>query len=229
MLECGVELVVFDLDGTLLDTAPDLIAAINHIAVEAGVSAVAESKLRPVVSFGGREMLRAALEPQGIGCDDAALDQYFARFVEYYSANISIKTQAFPGLIEALDTLQAADCKLAVCTNKLEGLTYPLLRDLELEHRFTAVTGRDSFPVCKPDPRHLLGTIARAGCDPTASVMVGDSITDLKTAKAAGVPFVGVSFGYSDVPMQELGPDVLISHYDQFGAALESLRSARTT
>lgn len=218
-----VKVVVFDLDGTLLDTAPDLIAAVNFIAAEAGVAAVSEDDLRPVVSFGGREMLRTTLEPQGVACDDASLNRYFSHFVDYYSANISAKTKAFPGLLAVLDRLQSAGCALAVCTNKLEGLTHPLLKALDLHDRFAAITGRDSFPVCKPDPRHLLGTIARAGCDATAAVMVGDSNTDLKTAKAAGVPFVGVSFGYTDVPMRDLGPDVLISHYDQFEDALVKL------
>ena len=219
------QVVVFDLDGTLLDTAPDLIAAVNHIARGAGVEAVDEEQLRPVVSFGGREMIRAALQPQGVACDDASLDQYFARFATYYQANISERTKAFPGLLALLDQLQGQGCKLAVCTNKLEGLTHPLLHAMGLHERFAAITGRDTFPVCKPDPRHLLATIARAKCDPATAVMVGDSNTDLKTAQSAGVPFVGVTFGYTDVPMRDLGPDALISHYDQFLDALATLRS----
>ena len=219
----GPQVVVFDLDGTLLDTAPDLIAAVNHTARGLGADAVSEDKLRPVVSFGGREMIRAALEPQGVACDDAALDQYFDRFAAYYQANISERTKPFPGLLPVLDRLQGQGCKLAICTNKLEGLTHPLLQAMGLHERFAAITGRDTFPVCKPDPRHLLATIARASSDPAHAVMVGDSNTDLKTAKAAGVPFVGVTFGYTDVPMRDLGPDALISHYDQFDQALAQL------
>ncbi len=216
-------IVVFDLDGTLFDTAPDLIAAVNHAVALAGGVPAAPDVLRPVVSFGGREMIRAGLKLSGLDHADPAVDELFPEFVHYYSRNIAVHTVPFPGLLPELDRLQARGVLLAVCTNKLAGLTWPLLAELGLNHRFGAVTGRDSFPVHKPDPRHLLGTIARAGGNPTRAVMIGDSNTDVLTAKSAGVPVVGVTFGYTDVPVSELDCDAVISHYDQLASALPTL------
>ncbi|MEM6495098.1 MAG: phosphoglycolate phosphatase [Pseudomonadota bacterium] len=219
-------IVVFDLDGTLLDTAPDLVEAVNTVLVTAGGKAVEEDWMRPNVSFGGREMIRRGLIAQGIESNDEELGRLFEEFVGYYSKNISAKTQPFPGLFDELARLKELGVKLAVCTNKMEGLTWPLLEQMEMTHWFAAVTGRDTFPVSKPDPRHLLGTIARAGGDPNRAVMIGDSNTDIKTAKAAGIPVVAVTFGYTDVPVTELGPDRVISHYDQLQAALDQLMPA---
>ncbi len=219
-------IVVFDLDGTLLDTAPDLIAAVNSVIITAGGTSVDEDWMRPNVSFGGREMIRRGLVAQDIAHTDDELSVLFTQFVAYYSQNISAKTQPFPGLLDELARLKRLGMKLAVCTNKLEGLTWPLLEQMEMAHWFAAVTGRDTFPVYKPDPRHLLGAIAKAGGDPNRAVMIGDSNTDIKTAKAAGIPVVAVTFGYTDVPVTELGPDRVISHYDQLQAALDELMPA---
>ncbi|MEM7749609.1 MAG: HAD-IA family hydrolase [Pseudomonadota bacterium] len=216
-------IVVFDLDGTLLDTAPDLIAAVNSVVIAAGGEAVDEDWMRPNVSFGGREMIRRGLVAQDIKHTDEELVALFTKFVAYYSENISAKTQPFPGLLDELARLRGLGIKLAVCTNKLEGLTWPLLEQMAMAHWFAAVTGRDTFPVYKPDPRHLLGAIAKAGGDPSRAVMIGDSNTDIKTAKAAGIPVVAVTFGYTDVPVTELGPDRVISHYDQLQSALDEL------
>ena len=215
--------IVFDLDGTLIDTAPDLAVAVNSILRQAGGQDIAEDILRPAVSFGGREMIRIGLDTQGLDYDEAGLDGYFEAFVDFYSANIAVRSRPFPGLVAQLDRLAGMGATLAVCTNKLEALTWPLLRALDLDWRFAAVAGRDTFPAQKPDPRHLLATIARAGGRATNAVMIGDSNTDIKTAKAAGIPVVGVTFGYTDVPVTELGCDAVISHYDQLEEVLASL------
>ena len=216
-------IVVFDLDGTLLDTAPDLITAVSSVVIAAGGTAVDEDWMRPNVSFGGREMIRRGLNAQAIEYSESELDSWFKQFVASYSAKISDKTQPFPGLFDELTRLRDNGVKLAVCTNKLEGLTWPLLEQMEMAHWFAAVTGRDTFPVHKPDPRHLLGAIARAGGDPTRAAMIGDSNADILTARRAGIPSVGVTFGYTDVPMADLGPDRIISHYDQLKSALDEL------
>ena len=223
MIGAAALTVVFDLDGTLLDTAPDLIAAVNHVVVAAGGSAAPPELLRPAVSFGGREMIRAALRHAGLGCDDAAVDAAFPAFIDRYSSHMAVHTAPFPGLLDQLDRFGSAGIAMAVCTNKLEGLTTPLLEALDLSSHFKAVAGRDTFPVHKPDPRHLLGTISRAGGAPTRAVMIGDSLTDIRTAKSAGVPVIGVTFGYTDVPVTELGCDAVISHYDQLPDALAEL------
>ncbi len=205
--------VVFDLDGTLLDTAPDLISAVNQTLALAGGTPVRADILRPVVSFGGREMIRTGLDRSGLDTSDQAVDALFQSFLEHYGGHFAIETVPFPGLFDALDGLLEGGAGLAVCTNKIEALTWPLLEAFDLAARFSAVTGRDTFPVCKPDPRHLLGTIAKAGGDPTRAVMIGDSNTDVQTAKAAGIPVVGVTFGYTDVPITDLGCNAVVSHY----------------
>jgi len=215
--------IVFDLDGTLFDTAPDLITAVNHTMAIAGGEPVESDVLRPVVSFGGREMIRAGLKMNGLDAGDVPVDELFPEFVDYYSRNIAVLTRPFPGLLAQLEQLRSAGATIAICTNKLEGLTWPLLHALGLERHFGAVTGRDTFPVCKPDPRHLLATIAKSGGSPTRAIMVGDSNTDIKTAKAAGIPVIGVTFGYTDVPVIELGCDGVISHYDELPGVLERL------
>lgn len=216
-------IVVFDLDGTLLDTAPDLITAVSSVIITAGGHEVDEAWMRPNVSFGGREMIRRGLVAQSIAHTEEELDNLFRQFVAFYSKNISAKTKPFPGLFDELDRLQGKGIKLAVCTNKLEGLTWPLLDQMEMTHWFSAVTGRDTFPVHKPDPRHLLGAIARAGGDPSRAAMIGDSNTDILTARRAGIPSVAVTFGYTDVPVTELNPDRVISHYDQLKQALDDV------
>lgn len=221
--QTGEEIVVFDLDGTLLNTAPDLVRAVNHVLEMTGGSPIDVNVMSPFISLGGRAMIKAGLEMCKLDSSDAQVEKLFPLFVAYYRKNIAIETQPFDGLIDELNRLEALGYRLAVCTNKLEALALPLLKALELDERFHAITGRDTFPVYKPDPRHLLGTIARAGGDPTRAVMVGDSITDVKTAKAAGIPVVGVTFGYSDVPIIELGCDAVISHYDQMPDALKEL------
>ncbi len=216
-------IVVFDLDGTLLDTAPDLITAVSSVIITAGGHEVDEAWMRPNVSFGGREMIRRGLVAQSIAHTEEELDSLFRQFVAFYSENISAKTKPFPGLFDELDRLQGKGVKLAVCTNKLEGLTWPLLDQMEMTHWFSAVTGRDTFPVHKPDPRHLLGAIARAGGDPSRAAMIGDSNTDILTARRAGIPSVAVTFGYTDVPVTELNPDRVISHFDQLKTALDEV------
>ncbi len=215
--------VVFDLDGTLLDTAPDLIAAVNHIIQIAGGKPIDAEHLRPIISLGGREMIKEGLKHNGLNHSDDELYRRLPQFIAYYRENIAVLTKPFPGLLQKLDRLAALGCKLAVCTNKLESLALSLLTQPELANRFDAITGRDTFPVYKPDPRHLLGTIARTGGDPTQAIMIGDSNTDVKTAKAAGIPVVGVTFGYTDTPITELGCDAVISHYNQLANALEGI------
>jgi len=215
--------IVFDLDGTLLDTAPDLILAVNKVLEQVGCRPVEVSAMRPVISLGGREMIKFGLQQNGLAHSDAQLSELYLQFVAYYRENIAVETKPFPGLLSELDRLAGLGCRLAVCTNKLYALAWPLLAEMKLTERFNTVTGRDTFPVYKPDPRHLLATIARAGGKSDNAVMIGDSNTDVKTAKAAGIPVVGVTFGYTDVPITQLGCDAVISHYDQLPDALEQV------
>ena len=216
--------VVFDLDGTLVETAPDLIRATNHVLGLAGLEPVGTAELRHMISFGGRAMIEHGLKLRRATLAAAEIDRLHARFHEHYAGNIAAESHAYPGLEEALDRLADRGARLAVCTNKQEGLSRQLLDALGLTRRFAGIAGRDTFPVYKPHPDHLTGAIAMAGGDVADAIMVGDSDTDIKTARAAGVPVIGVPFGYTDVPMAALGPDIVIEHYSELETAVERVR-----
>lgn len=215
--------LVFDLDGTLIDTAPDLIRATNHVLGQAGLPAVPGAEIRPYVSFGARRMIERGLELNGIIRPAADVDGLFEQFIAFYAGNIAAESQPYPSLRRTLDELVCAGATLAVCTNKREDLSRQLLSELGMTQHFAAICGRDTFPVCKPHPDHLTGTIGKAGGDPRNAVMVGDSNTDVSTANAAGIPVIGVTFGYTDVPMRQLNADAVIDHYDEFPAALAAI------
>lgn len=208
--------IVFDLDGTLVDTAPDLIHAANHVMELAGLERVPADVFRPWISFGSKRMIEEGLKFHAHALPSAEIDRLWKIFLQYYADNIAVDSKPFPGVLDVLEALAREGASIAVCTNKLEGLSRQLLGALGMVDRFSAICGRDTFAVCKPHPDHLLGAIASAGGTKTRAVMVGDSDTDVATAKAAAVPVIGVSFGYTEIPMRELGPDVLIDHYAEF-------------
>jgi phosphoglycolate phosphatase len=215
--------VVFDLDGTLVDTAPDLAEATNHVLSTLGLAAVNELEIRPFVGHGALAMIDAAVKAHGRKLSERELHDLFEVFIVHYTAHIADRSVPYPHLIAALDTLRADGATLAVCTNKMEMQARAVLKALDLDGYFAAVTGRDSLGAYKPDARHLTGTIALAGGRPEAAIMIGDSETDIKTAKAAHVPIIAVSFGYSIDPVASFGPDVVIDDYRELGAAIRSL------
>lgn len=216
-------IVVFDLDGTLVDTAPDLIHTLNTILGTEGIPALPYEIARPMIGGGVRPLLEQALAERGQHPGDAAMDALFTRYIRRYQEHIADHSRPYPGLEAALDRLGAHGFTLAVCTNKYEGLSYRLLDALGLTARFAAICGQDTFPMKKPDPDVLRLTIARAGGDAARAVMVGDSDTDIRVARAAGIPVIGVDFGYTRIPMAELLPDRLIGHFDALPAAVLDL------
>jgi len=212
--------VVFDLDGTLVDTAPDLVEALNVVLAREGMPPLAYAAARNMIGGGARRMIEAALKAEGRALPSDTVDRMFDGFISYYSAHVADRSQPFPGLDAALDRLAAEGYLLAVCTNKLEGLSRLLLDALGLTRRFAAICGPDTFRVQKPDPEILRRTIEAAGGMVGRAVMVGDSGTDIATARAAAVPVIAVDFGYSETPISQLGPDCLISHFDNLAAAV---------
>jgi phosphoglycolate phosphatase len=216
--------VVFDLDGTLVDTAPDLIETLNVVFTRDGRPPVDHAAARDMIGGGARRMIERALELQGRMLADGVVDRMFADFIAYYAAHIADRSRPFPGLDAALDRLAARGCRFAVCTNKLEGLSRLLLEALGLTPRFTAICGQDTFGIQKPDPEILRRTIQAAGGALQWAVMVGDSGTDIATARAAGVPVVAVDFGYSETPIRESRPDRLIGHFDELADAVFALK-----
>jgi phosphoglycolate phosphatase len=219
--------VVFDLDGTLVDTAPDLINALNFILDREGLPAVPMKAARNMIGAGARKLLERGLEVDGRHVNSGDLDRLTNDFIEYYAAHIVDESRPFEGLEGALDDLSARGYRFAVCTNKLEWLSKLLLDRLGLGSRFSAICGADTFGVSKPDPAILQQTVARAGGRLGSTIMVGDAGPDIGVARRAGVPVIGVEFGYTDVPVADLKPDRLIGHMSELPAAVESLLSGR--
>lgn len=213
-------LVVFDLDGTLLDTHVDLVESLNYTIAALDLEPVSYDDLTHLVGQGARVMIERACKLQGHPLSPEAVPALVERFVAHYTENMPGHTEPYPGVVAAMDRLKASGYALAVCTNKMEGLAIGLLEKLGLTHYFDAVTGGDTFEYRKPDARHLTGTIERAGGDASRAVMIGDSINDIAVAKNAGVPSIAVPFGYSDVPVSSLDPDVIITHYDELTVEL---------
>ena len=215
--------IVFDLDGTLVDTAPDLVDTLNVIFAREGLPIIPYEHARVMIGGGARAMIERGLKAEARACTPEVMDRLFAEFIDHYAAHIADRSRTFPGLQEALDQLALQGCRFAVCTNKLEWLSKRLLDQLGLSGRFSAICGADTFGVSKPDPIILRQTVARAGGDMAAAIMVGDAGPDVGVARRAGVPVIGVKFGYTDVPIAELKPDRLISHMCDLPAAVESL------
>ncbi len=220
-------LIVFDLDGTLVDTAPDLVGALNFVLQREGLPLVPVASARAMISAGARKLIERGLEMDGRVMSVSDIDRLTSDFIAYYKDHIADGSRPFDGLHAALDELEGRGFKFAVCTNKLEGLSRLLLAKLDMTSRFAAICGADTFGVAKPDPTILRQTIAQAGGDISRSIMVGDSGPDVGVARRAGIPVVGVEFGYTELPIAELKPDVVIGHMRELPNAVQALLNAR--
>jgi phosphoglycolate phosphatase len=214
---------VFDLDGTIADTADDLADAANAALISEGFSSVPAPAIAKSAGYGTRAMLRSALSAGGYSADAEQMLRMAEKLVAHYEENIARKTRLFPGFAEAADLLQARGAKLVLCTNKRERLTAKLLSALGIGGLFEAVAGGDTFPFHKPDPRHVSELVRLAGGLLSAAVMVGDSEADVGAAKAAGIPVIAVGFGYASVPATELGADAVLNCFDELPALIGAL------
>lgn len=219
--------LVLDLDGTLVDTAPDLARATNYVMRSIGAPEAPVDVIRATVSHGARAMIVHALALAGRSMSDPEVDKLLERFLAYYSDNIAVDSRPFPDVIEVLTGLAKRGTKLAVCTNKREGLSRKLLKELKMDRLFNAIVGRDTLPVYKPDPGHLIGTIILADGNLDRAIMVGDSETDVVTARRAGIPCIGVTFGYTNAPVASFGPEGLIDHYRDLEAKMREVLAAQ--
>jgi phosphoglycolate phosphatase len=217
--------IVFDLDGTLVDTAPDLISALNYVLDREGLPGVPLHAARNMIGAGARKLIERGLELDGRHVSVEELDRLTADFIDYYAGHIAEASRPFEGLEAALDDLARRGFRLAVCTNKLEWLSKRLLDRLQLSRRFAAICGADTFGVSKPDPAILQQTVLRAGGKLASTIMVGDAGTDIGVARRAGVPVIGVSFGYTDIPIEDLKPDRLVNHMRELPNAVAALLS----
>ncbi len=216
-------ILVFDLDGTLADTAPDLIATLNMLLARDNLPLQTLLAARSLVGAGARALIERGYAAAGAPLAKPRVDDLVGEFLAHYEAHIADETRLFPGALAALERFEAAGYALAVCTNKPEPLARLLLEQLEVSTRFSAICGRETFAVSKPDGRALLSTIARAQGDPAAALMIGDSKTDIDTARSAGAPVVAVDFGYSETPVAMLAPDKVIGHFDELWDAATML------
>nr|WP_247749773.1 MULTISPECIES: HAD family hydrolase [unclassified Rhizobium] len=207
--------VVFDLDGTLVDTAPDLVASLNHTIAALDLQPVGYNDLSYLVGHGAKTMIERACKLGGYDLEEKDMPPLMERFIDFYGKTMPGDSKPYPGLVAALDRLRAEGFALAVCTNKMEALAVTLLQKLRLDHYFATIVGGDTFPVRKPDGQHILGTIDKAGGDATRAIMVGDSINDILAARNAAVPSIAVPFGYSDVEIASLSPNHIIQHYEE--------------
>ena len=215
--------VVFDLDGTLVDSVHDLLPATNHALSMIGRQPVTLEALRGMVGGGLRQMIKLGAEASGSPVEDDVLDRLLAAGMVHYANNISENTTIFEGVIEVLEVLAAAKIPMAICTNKTAHLARLLVDNLRLTPYFSAVLGGDSLSVRKPDGEHIRETVRQAGGDPDNAIMIGDSIADVEAARNAGVPVVLVSFGYTVTPARNLGADAVIDHFRELPEAFAKI------
>lgn len=206
---------IFDLDGTLVDTAPDLWHATNHVLTSLGRRAITLDEVRAFVGHGARTLLARGLAATGESLPAPEIEPLYHQFIDFYRDNIARESVPFPGCLALLDRLAADGIKLGVCTNKLEGLSVRLLEELDMTRYFGAIIGPDTIGVAKPDAAPYRETLSRLGINGGPSVMIGDSETDVLTARAAAVPVIAVTFGYTAKPIAETNPDHLIERFDQ--------------
>jgi phosphoglycolate phosphatase len=219
--------VIFDLDGTLVDSAPDLTAALNHTLAQLSLPGVAEDDVRHMVGHGARKLIERGTAAAGAALDEAGFEAALRVFLDHYAAHVADRTRPFPNVTETLDLLRGRGVRLGVCTNKPQRLSELLLENLGMSRWFGAVLGADAVSEKKPHAGHLTATVDRLGGDLRRTVMVGDSQTDVDTARNAGTPVVAVSFGYSPVPAAALLADRLIDDFSELPEALSALAAGR--
>lgn len=205
--------LVFDLDGTLIDTAPDLLASLDHSLLHGGLGPSDRLAMRRYAGQGARAMIQQAFVAQRRTLETDRLDALLTVFLDHYRDGIPGLSVPYPGARAAVERFEAAGWRLAICTNKYEEFALKLIAGLDLRRHFHAICGADTFGFRKPDPRHLTETIRVAGGSPERAIMVGDTRTDIDTAKAAGIPVVAVDFGYTDRHVREFEPSVIISDF----------------
>jgi phosphoglycolate phosphatase len=216
---------IFDLDGTLAHTAPDLIGAVNDLLSDRDFPSLPLSVAETTAGFGGKALIRAAFSHAGQRADENEVDALYHPFLDRYATRVADESHLYDGVIDTLDTLVTRGWIIGVCTNKPEGLARSLLTELDVLHRFRALIGADTLPVRKPDPVALTTTIERCGARLDSSIMIGDTDTDLNTARNAGIPCILTRFGYSETDVETMGAAAVIDTFPAVIDALEGLQA----
>ena len=217
--------LIFDLDGTLVDTAPDIAAALDHVLTGYGRAPLGLEPVRHMVGDGARVLVERGFAATG-GPPSDGVDAAVRRFLAYYVDHVADHGRPFPGVVEQIAHARAAGCRIAVCTNKLTELTTLLLKTLKLQPLIDEIVCGDTLPTRKPDPAMVVECLDRFGIRADEAVMLGDSHNDVAAAGRAGVPVVVVTFGYTAIPPEELGGDALLAHYADLPDVLAGLTAA---
>ena len=209
------KLFIFDLDGTLVDTAPDFKNSINYMLNELNESEVSLEEIRNWVGYGARELIRRTMVNKNIPHDEKRIEEMLKIFLLHYTHNIDDDSVLFNNVRNVLEFLKNNGIKLAVCTNKMERLSNILLEKLNVLHMFDYLVGGDSLRKSKPDPFPLLNICEKLNTEISDSIMIGDSVTDLNAGKDAGMPVVLVSYGYTDNKDIYNEADLVINDFSQ--------------
>ena len=226
LIAARFDTVIYDLDGTLIDSAKDMQVAVSNVLADHGLPAVSEDDVRIFMGQGSKVTMNKAFTKCGKSLDDEALSAVTREFVRYYEADPISHTVAFEGVVEVVARFARLGLKQGVCTNKFETPSRMILEHLKLMPPIADVAGADTFPVRKPDPKHILMLLERMGGDPGRTVMIGDSIHDVEAAHGAGLPAVLVSWGYTVKPASELGAEAVIQRFGALPDALGQLAAA---
>jgi len=218
-----LQAVIFDLDGTLIDSAPDITVAVNKLLTRYGRPTIGVEQVRGMVGDGAPILLRRAFAATGAGIDPAAAPEVYDTFLDYYENQPSSPDSIFPGVPETLDLLLKRGLRLGLCTNKPERVTTEVLAQLDLARFFQAVAGGDTLSVRKPDGGHVAWVMEQLGAGAGSAVMVGDNHNDIAAARGAGIPVIAVSYGYPHIPTAEMGADAIIDHFTELPAMLDTL------
>ena len=222
------ELIIFDLDGTLAHTALDLLGTLNRITQSYNLTKLGMAEFGQIIGHGANAMIERSFAVNGKTLDEDTAEELLKAFLEDYAANIANETHLFDGVLEAMDTLETKGYKFALCTNKTESMARLLLEELNVTQRFLSITGGDTFDFRKPDKRHLEETAKLAGFPIEKAIMIGDSATDINAAKYSDIPSIAVTFGYTEIPVQQLGANLIINDFSQLPPAIESLSQQKT-
>ena len=218
--------VVFDLDGTLINTLPDILAALNQVMGGEGLREIHEDEGKTFIGGGAYNLIEQAFLAIGINPEDPRVETAFQQFLIKYEKDPTSRSQIYPGVKDCLGTLQLSGIKMGVCTNKPIGLTRKIISEMAMDHYFgDAILGGDSLHVRKPNPRHVVRVIELMGTGTNDVIMVGDSETDVKAARGAGVPIVVVDYGYTSIPHDLLGADAIISSFFELPDAIRNLEA----
>lgn len=215
--------IAFDLDGTLVETAPDLIGTLNRMLSARDIPQMPVESAQHLVGHGALALLRHGFQEAGAPWDEADAPALLEEFLADYIQNIAEFSRPYDGVIETLERLAARGAVLCVATNKRTDLSVALIAALDMTRHFAVICGPDLVSARKPDGAHIREAVSMSGGDPARAIMIGDGAPDVQAARSAGVPSVVVSFGYTPIPPKDLGGDVLVDHFDQVEAAIDGL------